>query len=228
MERTEIFELRDKYQGNKKSGYDIDPETGAVIVYPLDAVYKDGIYYSMKDGNSLSFGNYVAGVREYVGKIPLQVPGSGVIVYRKNEAGKVEVLLQLRGDFNQYGVPGGGIEIGETYEECAVNELLQETAYIANKEDLKLLGVYAGPKHVTRYPNGDIVFHTVVVFKIEASKCKKAPHNFDKIETKKIEWKTIEQIKELLKGDKVFPNNIPILEDIVNKFFKWKTKKRFY
>lgn len=219
MERTKIFELRDKYQGNKESGYDVDPKTGAVIVYPLDAVYKDGIYYSMKDGSPLSFGNYVANVREFVGKIPLQVPGSGVIVYRTNEDGEVEVLLQLRGDFSQYGVPGGGIEIGETYEECAVNELLQETAYIANKEDLNLLGVYAGPKHVTRYPNGDIVFHTVVVFKIEASKCEKAPHNFDKSETKKIEWKTIEQIRDLLKGDKVFPNNIPILEDIVNKFF---------
>ena len=210
MERTKIFELRDKYQGRKKSGYDIDPETGAIIVYPLDAVYYKGIYYSMKEGDPVFFGNYVAYVREYMKEKPLQVPGSGVIVYRTNEDGEVEVLLQLRGDFNQYGLPGGGIEIGETYEECAVNELLQETAYIARKDDLELANVYAGPKHVTRYPNGDIVFHTVVVFKIEASKCKKAPHDFDKIETKKLEWKTIEQIEELLKGDKVFPNNIPI------------------
>ena len=141
----------------------IDPETGAIIVYPLDAVYYKGIYYSMKEGDSVFFGNYVAYVREYMKEKPLQVPGSGVIVYRTNEDGEVEVLLQLRGDFNQYGLPGGGIEIGETYEECAVNELLQETAYIARKDDLELANVYAGPKHVTRYPNGDIVFDPVVV-----------------------------------------------------------------
>lgn len=215
LERVEVFELRDKYQGRKKSGYDIDEKTGAIVVYPLDAVYHDGIYYSMEEGGPISFENYVLYVRQFVKERPLQVPGTGVIVYRTNSHGEQEVLLQLRKDFDQYGLPGGGIEIGETYQECAVNELLQETAYIAKKEDLELVNVYAGPKHVTRYPNGDIVFHTVVVFKIEADKCKKAPHMFDKNETKKLGWFTIDQINDLLQQRRVFPNNIPILEDIV-------------
>lgn len=215
LERTEVFELRDKYQGRKNSGYDIDEKVGAIIVYPLDAVYHDGIYYSMEDGGPITFGNYVPYVREFVLERPIQVPGTGVIVYRTNNDGEEEILLQLRKDFNQYGLPGGGIEIGETYQECAVNELLQETAYIASEEDLELVNVYAGPKHITRYPNGDVVFHTVVVFKVAASKCKKAFHKFDKNETKKIEWVTISQIKDLLREEKVFPNNVPILEDIV-------------
>ncbi len=216
LERTEVFELRDKYQGRKKSGYDIDEKTGAIIVYPLDAVCHEGIYYSMEDGGAIYFGNYVSHIRQFIGGKPIQVPGTGVIVYRKNSNdGQLEILLQLRRDFTQYGLPGGGIEIGETYQECAVNELQQETAYIADKDDLELVNVYAGPKHITRYPNGDIVFHTVVVFKVEADKCKKAPHSFDKSETSKIEWVTIDQIKSLLQDCKVFPNNIPILEDIV-------------
>ncbi len=215
LERVEVFELRDKYQGKKLSGYDVDEKTGAVVVYPLDAVYHDGIYYSMEEGGPISFENYVLYVRQYIKDRPLQVPGTGVIVYRTNSQGKQEVLLQLRRDFDQYGLPGGGIEIGETYQECAVNELLQETAYIANEEDLELVNVYAGPKHVTRYPSGDIVFHTVVAFKVDADKCKKAPHMFDMKETKKIVWVTIAQIEDLLKQGKVFPNNIPILEDVV-------------
>ncbi len=216
LEMTEVFELRDKYHGRKISGYDIDEQTGTIIVYPIDAVYKDGIYYSMEDGRAIFFEDYVPYIRKFVGKMPIHVSGTGVIVYRTNsEDGQQEVLLQLRKDFNQYGVPGGGIEIGETYQECAVNELLQETAYIADEEDLKLVNVYAGPKHITRYPDGDIVFHTVVVFKIEANKCKKALHKFDENETKKIEWVTIERLKILLREGKVFPNNIPILEDIV-------------
>lgn len=216
LERTEVFELRDKYQGKKESGYDIDKVTGAVVVYALNAVYYDGIYYSMEDGGAISFGNYVQYIRKFIGKRPLQVPGTGVIVYRASpKNGELEILLQLRKDFNQYGLPGGGIEIGETYQECAVNELLQETAYIANEADLELVNVYAGPKHITTYPSGDIVFHTVVVYKVEADKCQKATHKFDKNETKEIEWLTIEQIQKLLQEGRVFPNNTPILEDIV-------------
>lgn len=215
LERTQVFGLRDKYQGKKSSGYDIDEGTGAIIVYALDCVFYEGIYYSMEEGGPITFGSYVPYVRKYVRERPLQVPGTGVLVYRTNSEGKQEVLLQLRKDFDQYGVPGGGIEIGETYEQCAVNELLQETAYIAREEDLKLVNVYAGPKHITRYPNGDIVFHTVVVFKVEVSKCEKASHNFDKNETKEIVWMTIPEIEDLLRKNKVFPNNVPILEDVV-------------
>lgn len=215
LERTDVFELRDKYQGKKDSGFDVDEKTGAVIVYSLDVVYYEGIYYSMEDGGAITFRSYVPYVRKYIKKKPIQIPGTGVLVYRTNAEGKQEVLLQLRSDFDQYGVPGGGIEIGETYKQCAVNELLQETAYIANEDDLELVDVYAGPKHVTRYPNGDIVFHTVVVFKIEASKCKKAQHKFDKNETKELVWATIDQISNLLQEQKVFPNNVPILEDVV-------------
>ena len=31
LERTEVFELRDKYQGRKNSGYDIDEKVGALL-----------------------------------------------------------------------------------------------------------------------------------------------------------------------------------------------------
>lgn len=220
MEKTTVFELRDKYLNKKESGYDIDLETGSIIVYALDAIYYDGLYYSMSDGHVVCFDNYVKSIRKYVQERPIHVPGTGVIVYRKNSIGEVEILLQLRQDFDQYGLPGGGIETGETYQDCAVNELLQETAFVAPKEELQLTNVYAGPKHITKYPNGDIVFHTVVVFKIAFSKCKKAQHKVDIAETKRIDWMTLNQIRKLLKEGRVFPNNIPILEDIVNMSFE--------
>ena len=223
MEMTTVFELRDKYfekEGAepKTTGYDIDEETGAVIVYALKAVYADNQYYSIKTGKPIDTeGNYVYKMREYVGHIPMHVPGTGVIIYRKNVEGKVEILLQERIDFGQYGLPGGGIEAGESYQMCAANELLQETAYIAEEKNLELCDVYAGPKHITRYPNGDIVYHTVVVFKVPLEKCKKASHNVDKRETKSLQWMNFEQINQLIAHNKVFPNNKPILEDIVSK-----------
>lgn len=217
LTKEKIYALRDKYLGKRTSGWDIDKETGAIIVYAIDGVYLDGNYYSMKNADNVKFENYIQYIRKYVGHAPIQAPGTGIIVHKKRK-GELEILLQLRVDCNKYGLPGGGIEFGESYEEGAVNELLQETALAANPKDLKLFNVYAGPKHITKYPNGDIVYHTVVVYKLDYDKCKRTNHQVDKEETKALEWMTISQIKEILRNQKVFPNNIPILEDIVQKF----------
>lgn len=220
MKKEQIFKIRETYGCNKKSGWELDKETGAIVIYPINAIYHEGNYYSMKTGEKIVFDPYVAKIRERCGNSALQVPGTGVIVYRKNKQEQTEILLQLRKDFNTYGLPGGAIELGQTYEECAVIELFQETAYLANPEDMKLLKIYAGPKHITRYPSGDIVFHSVAVYKIDGKLCTKTECQYDTNETKKIVWANIQEIKRLLDEKLVFPNNIPILEDIVNEYFK--------
>ncbi len=215
--KQKTFGLR-KYLGKATNGYVEVEGTGATIVYAIDAVLKDGAYYSLEDGKPLFTGNYVEGVRKYVGQMPLQVPGTGVVVYREID-GEREIYLQQRVDCDKYGLPGGALELPETYEECAINELEEETALIANKEDLQLFNVYAGPKHVTRYEDtGDVVFHTVVVYLLDYKKCKKANHEVDKKETKYLEWLKLYEIENLLDAGLVFPNNAPILRDIVNAF----------
>ncbi len=220
MKKEQIFKLRKKYLGNKNSGWELDNETGALVIYSINAIYYEGNYYSMKNGEKITFEPYVEKVRKSCGNGALQVPGTGVIVYRKNEQGQTEILLQLRKDFNIYGLPGGSIELGQTYEECAVMELFQETAYLANPQDMKLLKIYAGPKHITRYPSGDIVFHSVAVYKIDGSLCTKTEYQYDTNETKEIIWANLQKIRQLLNEKLVFPNNVPILEDVVNEYFK--------
>lgn len=218
MELEQILRLRDKYLGKATTGYCEDKETGATIVYAINAAYKDGVYYSLEDGRIMLTENYVKEIRKFIGKEPLQVPGTGVVVYRKNH-GEIEIYLQERVDCQKYGLPGGAIELGETYKECAINELEQETALIAKQKDLKLFDVYAGPKHVTKYEDtGDIVFHSVIVYLLDYQKCKKANHEVDKSETKHLEWFKLYEVENLLDMGLVFPNNAPILRDIVNAF----------
>lgn len=213
----DIIRMRNKYLNKKQTGYDLDKETGAIIVYAISAVYQDGEYYSLIDGCVALEGNYVRGIRQKIGKVPLQVPGTGVVVYRTNTNGDIEVYLQKRSDCSKYGLPGGGIELGETYEQSAVNELEQETGLIAEEDDLILFHVYAGPLHVTKYPNGDVVFHTVVVYFVPYEKCRKADHDVDD-ETLEMRWFNSEEVSNLLESEDIFPNNVPILMDIIDVF----------
>lgn len=62
------------------------------------------------------------------------------------------VLLQLRGDDATWGLPGGRLEPGESLEQAARRELLEETGLAAG--DLALVDVYSGPEFVVRYPDG--------------------------------------------------------------------------
>jgi 8-oxo-dGTP pyrophosphatase MutT (NUDIX family) len=51
--------------------------------------------------------NYIQSLRRYIGTKPIIAPGSAVIVFN----GKGELLLQLRSDTLDWGIPGGGMEL---------------------------------------------------------------------------------------------------------------------
>ncbi len=72
------------------------------------------------------------------------------------------VLLMRRTDNGRWGLPGGSLEPGESFEEAARRELTEETALVAG--DLELLGVRSGEGTYYRYPNGDEVWWVTGVF----------------------------------------------------------------
>jgi len=100
---------------------------------------------------------YFKFLRAHVGSKPLILPGAVVII--KNEAG--EVLLQKRPE-GRWGLPGGLMELGESFEQVAEREVLEEIGLCVH--DLKLVHVFSGEKFFTKAPNGDEFYSVTALF----------------------------------------------------------------
>lgn len=91
--------------------------------------------------------NYIQWIRSKVGHEKIILVFAGGCIF--NEKG--EVLLQRRGDRNQWGFPGGAVELGETPEMAAVREVREETGL--DVKIRRLIGIYTD--FDMTYPNGD-------------------------------------------------------------------------
>jgi 8-oxo-dGTP pyrophosphatase MutT (NUDIX family) len=104
--------------------------------------------------------SYISDMRKKVGHDPIIYAGATVLVF--NEKG--ELLLNLRSDTGDWGIPGGGKELGETLEECAVRELKEETDLDADA--LELVNVLSGGDYAFTYPNGDAVDCIIALYRV--------------------------------------------------------------
>jgi len=64
------------------------------------------------------------------------------------------ILLEKRSDNGWWGLPGGAMNIGETFAECVVREVREETGLTVVVD--RLVGIYSDPGHVIRYDDGEI------------------------------------------------------------------------
>jgi ADP-ribose pyrophosphatase YjhB (NUDIX family) len=73
------------------------------------------------------------------------VPSVNVVV--TNDAG--EILLIRRSDNDNWAIPGGGIDLGESVADAAVRETKEESGI--DCQITGLVGIYSDPKHVILY-----------------------------------------------------------------------------
>ena len=103
--------------------------------------------------------NYVEQIRALVGSQPLILVGSVAIISDVNGA----ILLQHRKfPYGKWGLPGGLMELGESTEDTARREVLEETGLVIGK--LNLVGVYSGPDYFITAANGDEVYSVTVAY----------------------------------------------------------------
>ncbi|TQS70659.1 NUDIX hydrolase [Ornithinibacillus gellani] len=102
---------------------------------------------------------YVQELRKLVGKRPIILVGSAVILLDQEDR---ILLQQRRHPKGKWGLPGGLMELGESTEEVAKREVLEETGL--HIDNLHLLNVYSGSDQFTIAENGDQFYVVTTVY----------------------------------------------------------------
>lgn len=95
---------------------------------------------------------YMMNLRKTLGSRPLIMATASVMVV--DNLGRI--LLQHRRDNHYWGLPGGAMELRESFEETARREVFEETGLVVR--DLQFLCLNSGSETFYRYPNGHEVY----------------------------------------------------------------------
>lgn len=107
------------------------------------------------------------------------VPSANVAV--TNDAG--EILLIRRSDNDNWALPGGAVDLGESLAQAAVRETREETG--VDCEVTGLSGIYTDPQHVILYTsNGEVRQEFSIVLTARATGGQPTPSS----ETSEVRW----------------------------------------
>lgn len=115
------------------------------------------------------------------------VPSVNMVVV--NDAG--EILMIRRTDNDNWAIPGGAIDLGESVAQAAVRETLEESGISC--EITGIVGIYSDPKHVLLYTsNGEVRQEFSIV--LTARPLGGAPTPSD--ESSEVRWVPVAEVRE--------------------------------
>jgi len=103
-------------------------------------------------------GDYIKDLRKLIGTRPIIMCGANVILLNEQD----QILLHHRVDRDWWGLPGGAMELGESLEQTARREVLEEVGLTCGK--LQLFNVYSGEELYYKYPSGNEVYNVTATY----------------------------------------------------------------
>lgn len=134
-------------------------------------------------------GSYVWKIRQKIGHDEL-ITATVDVVAVKNE----KICLIYSKVFGVWSLPGGHVEIGDSWQSAIQTEMREEAGLIAEISDLVPFASVSGPGYRYHYPNGDITSPFSLVFLCEKSSEQDLS---DSEEILKKEWFTLSDAKKL-------------------------------
>ena len=115
------------------------------------------------------------------------VPSVNVVVV--NDAG--EILMIRRTDNDNWAVPGGAIDLGESVAQAAVRETREESGIEC--EITGLVGIYSDPKHVLLYTsNGEVRQEFSIVLTARPLSGQPTPSS----ESSEVRWVPVSEVRD--------------------------------
>lgn len=130
------------------------------------------------------------------------------IVLLDNEG---RVLLIRRGDDGNWCIPGGVVEPGETIEEAAIREVLEETGLIV--DNLEFFNIYSGQSQHHIYPDGNEYYFANTIF---ISSEFHGEMRADEIESKELKFFDISNLP-----NNISKSNLPMFKDYKDRINKY-------
>lgn len=158
---------------------------------------------------------YIGDLREIVGHRPLIFVGSVTVII--DEMGRL-LLQQRKFPHGAWGITGGLMELGESTEDVARREIMEETGLKVDK--LNLINVYSGPENYIKAENSDEFYVVTVAYYSEG-----------------FEGDLIIDKSESITFDFFYPNELPkniveshkvILDEFLSKHYSYEGQTNRY
>ena len=117
--------------------------------------------------------SYVRELRALVGHRPLIIAGAAVLIFDRDN----RLLLHHREDNRQWGLVGGSLEVGETFEETARREAMEESGLTL--DELIWFDLFSGQEMIYQYPHGDVIVNVTAVYTSRKFNGKLKPDEID-------------------------------------------------
>lgn len=148
---------------------------------------------------------YILSLRKEIGHRPVIMACAGVLILDEEN----RVFLIKRADNGLWGYPGGSMELGESFEECAKREVFEESGLMCS--ELEFFTTASGEEVHYVYPNGDEIYAAEVIYI-----CRKYEGKL-KLQEEEVSGQGFFRLDEL---PEITHNNIGVLEKLKTALIK--------